>query len=149
MRTKLRWIEKFHLEGNTETGHAIHMDSAAAGKITKGPAPKELLLQALAGCTMMDVALILEKSRKSPEKFWIEVEGELAKEHPRVFTKIHLKYYFVGKNLDNETVKRAIELSRNQYCAISSMLKKVAEVTYSFEIFKNVENVSSDKKSLE
>jgi putative redox protein len=149
MKIKLRWIERFYLEGNTETGHIVHMDSAAAGNITKGPKPKELLLQALAGCTMMDVALILEKSRKPPEQFWIDAEGELADKHPRVFTKIHLKYNFVSQILDNDTVKRAIELSKNQYCAITSMLKKVVELTYSFEIYRNIENVPSEKKSLE
>lgn len=149
MKTRLNWVENFHLEGTTNTGHIVQMDSAPAGKASEGPTPKELLLQALAGCTMMDVVLILEKSRKTLEKFWIDVEGELAKEHPRVFTKIHLKYNFVAQNLDINTVKRAIELSRNQYCAISSMLKKAVEITYSFEIFENIENVPAEEKSLE
>jgi putative redox protein len=149
MKTKLNWIRKFHLEGNTETGHVVQMDSPAGGNITKGPAPKELLLQALAGCTMMDVALILEKSRKTPEEFWIEVEGEIAKEHPKVFTKIHLKYNFVSPILDEVTVKQAIELSRNNYCAITAMLEKAVEITYSFKIYENSHDVPEEKRSFE
>lgn len=134
MKTKVNWITKFYLEGETDTGHIVKMDSSAAGNVTKGPVPKELLLQALAGCTMMDVAAVLEKSRKHMDKFWIDVDAEMANEHPRVFTKIHLKYNFAGKDLDDNSVKRAIELSKEKYCAISNLLKKGVELTYSYEI---------------
>lgn len=137
MKTRVNWISKFYLEGETDTGHTVKMDSSAAGAETKGPTPKELLLQALAGCTMMDIALILERSRKHLDKFWIDADGELALEHPKVFTKIHLNYHFVSKDLDDETVKRAIELSKDKYCAISNLLKKATELTYSYDI-KNI-----------
>jgi putative redox protein len=134
MRTKVNWITKFYLEGETDTGHTVKMDSPAGGNTTKGPAPKELMLQSLAGCSMMDVALILEKSRKHMDKFWIDVDAEMANEHPRIFTKIHLKYNFIGKDLDDNSVKRAIELSNEKYCAISNVLKPEVELTYSYEI---------------
>ena len=136
MITKVNWISKFYLEGETSGGHIVKMDSAGAGIETKGPTPKELLLQALAGCTMMDVAGILEKSRKHLEKFWVDIEGEIAPVHPKCFTKIHLIYNFVGADLDEESVVRAIELSKEKYCAISNMLKKAADLTYSYEINK-------------
>jgi putative redox protein len=138
MNTKLNWVSKLYLEGTTATGHSVKMDSAPAGAETKGPTPKELLLQALAGCTMMDVVVILEKSRKHLDKFWIDVEGELAKEHPKVFTRIHLKYNFLGEDLDDSTIKRAIDLSRERYCAIYNVLKNQVDITYSYEINKEV-----------
>ncbi len=134
MKTKVNWISKFYLEGETGAGHLVKMDSSAGGNAAKGATPKELLLQALAGCTMMDVAVILEKSRKQIDKFWVDVDAELANEHPKVFTKIHLKYNFAGKDLDDNSVKRAIELSQEKYCAISNVLKKAVELTYSYEI---------------
>jgi len=68
------------------------------------------------------------------DKFWVDVDAELANEHPKVFTKIHLKYNFVGKDLDDNSVKRAIELSQEKYCAISNVLKKAVELSYSYEI---------------
>lgn len=139
MNTKLNWVSKLYLEGTTATGHTVKMDSAPAGMETIGPTPKELLLQALAGCTMMDVVTILEKSRKHPDKFWIDVEAELAKEHPKVFTKINLKYNFLGEDLDENTVKRAIDLSRERYCAIYNVLKNQVDITCSYEINKEVE----------
>ena len=137
MKTKVNWIENFHLEGETDTGHKVPMDSGPAGKKTAGPTPKELVLQGLAGCTMMDVALILQKQRKSPEKFWIDVNAELAPEHPKVFTKISVGYNFISDSLDEETARKAIELSREKYCAVYNMLNKAAEITYTISIKKS------------
>ena len=139
MNTKINWVSKLYLEGSTATGHTVKMDSAPAGMETNGPTPKELLLQALAGCTMMDVVTILEKSRKHLDKFWIDVEAELAKEHPKVFTKINLKYNFLGEDLDESTIKRAIDLSRERYCAIYNVLKNQVDITCSYEINKEIE----------
>jgi putative redox protein len=134
MNTKTNWIIKFQLEGETQTGHAVKMDSAASGALTTGPTPKELFLQSLAGCTMMDVALIIEKSRKHLEKFWVDVDAELCDSHPKTFKKIHLKYNFVCPDLDENTVKRAIDISREKYCSIYNTIKDSVEITYSFEI---------------
>lgn len=137
MKTKVNWIKNFHLEGETDTGHKVPMDSGPAGKSTYGPTPKELVLQGLAGCTMMDVALILQKQRKDLSRFWIDVDARLAPEHPKVFTKINVGYNFVSNDLDEETARKAIELSREKYCAVFNMLKKAAEITYSINIKKS------------
>lgn len=134
MKARIDWIKKFQLKGQTETGFTIMMDSKAATEPMIGPLPKELILQSLAGCTMMDVALILEKSRKHVDKFWIDVEGDICQQHPKVFTKIHIKYNFEGEDLDDKTVERAINLSRENYCAVSEMLKNSVEITHSYEI---------------
>ena len=138
MKAKVNWIEKLHLEGETDSGHKFTMDSVPGGK-SLGPSPKELVLQALAGCTMMDVASILQKQRKDLKKFWIDIEAELAAQHPKVFTDINVKYNFISSNLDEITARKAIELSRNKYCAVYNMLNKAANITYSFEITKNTE----------
>lgn len=145
MKTKVNWKAKFYLEGETATGHTVKMDSAGAGLKTAGPTPKELVLQALAGCTMMDVAGMLEKQRKHVDKFWIDVDAELANEHPKVFTKIHLTYNFKGSDLDDSCVKRSIDLSREKYCAIYNMLKHSVEITYSYEINKVFEENLTNK----
>jgi putative redox protein len=134
MNTKTNWVIKFQLEGETQTGHTVKMDSAASGSLTTGPTPKELFLQSLAGCTMMDVALITEKSRKQLDKFWVDVEAELTDTHPKVFKKIHLKFNFVSPDLDENTAKRAIDISREKYCSIYNTIKNTVEITYSYEI---------------
>lgn len=147
MKTTVNWKTKFYLEGETSTGHIVKMDSAGAGIPTQGPTPKELLLQALAGCTMMDVAGIIEKSRKHLRKFWVDIDGDICAEHPKVFKQIHLKYNFEGDDLDDETVKRAIDLSKEKYCAISNMLRNSVVLTHSYEIHKVLaENLKTNKE---
>ncbi|MFI5144533.1 MAG: OsmC family protein [Ignavibacteria bacterium] len=133
MKTSVNWIENLHLEGETDTGHTVPMDSSPLD-MTYGPTPKELVLQGLAGCTMMDVISILKKQRKDIEKFFIDVDAELATEHPKVFTKVNIGYNFTSSNLDDETARKAIELSREKYCAVYNMLNKAAEITYTLHI---------------
>jgi len=39
-----------------------------------------------------------------------------------------------GNNLQKEHLERAIELSQNKYCPISSMLRKAVEIKYSYRV---------------
>lgn len=131
---RVDWIEGFKLEGHTDNGKTVMMDSGD-GAISASPA--QLLLQALAGCTMMDCVLIITKSRKTIEKFWIDVTAEEAEEHPKVYTKIHITYSFTGPDLDVPIVERAIKLSEEKYCRVQAMLRPSCEITSSYNINKN------------
>ncbi len=84
--------------------------------------PMELLLMSLGGCTGMDVLSILVKMKQSVEDFHIELEGEHAPEHPKIYTKIEMIYVVTG-NVDVVKLERAIELSEEKYCSISAMLR--------------------------
>ncbi|MCB1145986.1 MAG: OsmC family protein [Leptospiraceae bacterium] len=95
----------------------------------KGPTPKEMVLMGLCGCTAMDVISILEKMRVKPAKFKVEASAELTTEHPKVFNKIHMKYH-VSNEPPDDKMQRAVELSQNQYCGVSAMLKKSADVSW-------------------
>jgi putative redox protein len=64
------------------------------------------------------------------ERLTIAVEGERATEHPKVFTKIHVRYEFAGDGLQREHVEKAVSLSMEKYCSVSAMLKKSVEVTH-------------------
>ena len=56
---------------------------------------------------------------------------------PRIFTKIHLNYVVKGPNITSEAVKKAINLSEEKYCSVGGMLKKVAEITSTYEVSKD------------
>ena len=133
-RAKVEWVEKEYLVGMTERGVKVPMESAPADVTPRGPTPKELVLQALAGCTLIDVVSIIQKSRKKLEKCRVDVEAEVAAELPRAYKKIHLKYFFKSKDLTEAVAERAIELSREKYCSVSAMLKGNVEITWSYEI---------------
>lgn len=130
---RVNWVENFKLEGHTDNGKTVLMDS---GENTVDASPAQLLLQALAGCTMMDCVLIITKARKKIEKFWIDVTAEEADEHPKIYTKIHVTYNFAGNDLDTATIERAIKLSEEKYCRVHAMLSKSSEITSSYNINK-------------
>ncbi|MFO8128537.1 MAG: OsmC family protein [Bacteroidales bacterium] len=107
----------------------LDADKKVGGK-DRGPRPKPLLLVSLAGCTSMDVKSILTKMRVFPDSFRTEAEGEMTEEHPRHFHKIHLRYIFKGKALPEDKIEKAVSLSQNKYCGVTTMLEKAAEITH-------------------
>ncbi|MGB9695492.1 MAG: OsmC family protein [Caldisericaceae bacterium] len=100
-----------------------------------GPRPMELLLMGLAGCTSQDVISILDKMKVSYRDFKLIVTAEKATEHPKVYTKIHLKYMVWG-DVPEDKFQTAIELSKTKYCSAQAMLSKAAEITSEYEIIK-------------
>jgi putative redox protein len=131
MKVNVTWSAPMRFEGEAEGGTRLVMDSLPQyGGTGEGPSPMQTVLIAAAGCTGMDVVSILTKMRAPLERLVIDVEGERATEHPKVFTKIHLRYAFSGDGLQREQVERAVSLSMEKYCSVSAMLKKAATVTY-------------------
>jgi len=123
------WKEKMAFEAEVN-GFKITIDAdEAVGGENRGPRPKALTLVSLAGCTSMDVISILRKMRVEPEYFNVEVEGELTEEHPKYYHKIHVKYFFRGKDLPEAKIKKAVSLSEDRYCGVSELLRKGAEIT--------------------
>ncbi len=100
----------------------------------KGPRPKPLMMMALAGCTGMDVVSILKKMRVEFDDFDVKVEGDISDEHPKQFTKMNIIYSFKGKDLPMDKIKKAIELSQENYCGVSASYKKAMEITYEIKI---------------
>jgi putative redox protein len=96
--------------------------------------PMEMVVVGLGGCTGLDVASLLEKQKVKLDRFWIELHAEKAEEHPQVFTRIHMKYIFVGKNIPADKVERAIALSTQKYCSVGAMLKATAKIEHEYEI---------------
>lgn len=121
-----------------DSNHWVPMDSIKKfGGSEAATKPIEMLLMSLGGCTGMDVLSLLKKMRVDIDDFKIEISGEREDEHPKIFTKLHLEYYFVGNNIDETKVQKAVSLSQEKYCAVSAMLKKSAELTYNITITEN------------
>ncbi len=120
MKVTMRHIEGMRFIGETDT-HSIVLESDYLN-VQKAVAPMEAFLLSLGGCTGMDVVAILMKMKQPPKKFRIEIEGERAQEHPKVYTKVYIKYYLEG--VEYEKAKKAVELSQNRYCPVSAMLRR-------------------------
>lgn len=131
----VKQLNGISLIGKADSNHWISMDGPENfGGSNAGTRPKELILIGLAGCTASDVITILEKKRVKLDDFEIQISAESAETHPKVFTKIHLEFIFVGKNIKEADVERAIELSQKTYCSVTAMLEKSVEITHSFTI---------------
>ena len=135
MTIHVKQIQGLALAARSDSNHWVTMDGPVElGGSEAASRPMEVLLMALGGCTAMDVISILKKKRAPVEDFEIEIDAERAKEHPKVYTKIHIKYVVHGLGVKPQDVERAVELSEGTYCAITAMLGKTAEMSSSYEI---------------
>ena len=135
MQAKAINIKGVTFIGKSESNHWIPMDGPEEFQGSDAATrPKELILISLAGCSGSDVASILSKMRENVTRFEIDVDAESATEHPKVYTKIHLKYKFWGTDLKEANLEKAIVLSQDKYCSVTAMLKSTVEITHSMEI---------------
>lgn len=133
---KVRWVEGMQFVAEAGSGHAIVLDSdPSVGGRNTGTRPLELLLMGLAGCTAMDVAFILRRQRQPFRGLEVNVSAERAETHPKVYTRIQVEYVIYG-DVDDRAARQAIELSEGKYCSASAMLKKTAELTWSYRIIR-------------
>lgn len=132
MEMTINWNGKMAFSGVTPSGHEIKMDAAQEiGGENSGARPTELLLNAVAGCTGIDIISILQKMRLDPKSFEMQVKGERADDHPKRFTGINIHYALEG-DLPEDKVIRAIQLSKDKYCSVSHSLN--ADITVSYSI---------------
>lgn len=131
MKTKINWTGDMAFSGTTPSGHEIRMDAAPeVGGQNSGARPTELLLHGLAGCTGIDIVMILKKMRLEPTAFQMEIEGFRTDDHPKRFTDFHIHYSLEGE-LPEEKVIRAIQLSKDKYCSVSHSLNANIKASYS------------------
>ena len=129
MKTITTWRKEHEFEADHE-GNTIRID----GEKKNGHGPKALLLSGLAGCSGIDVVDILGKMKIEFSDFVIEAEAELAEDHPKVFTSVHITYKMKTDIANEERVKKAIDLSLEKYCGVSAMLQKNSPVNYTLII---------------
>ena len=136
----VRVDDAFHFEavgksGESTPGVTQHIDAAVnIGGHNAGARPMEMLLMGLAGCTAIDIILILQKQKQVIEDFRLKVDGFRLKDTvPNPFKKIHITYSLKGQ-IDSVKLQRAIDLSMDKYCSATAQLRPSTEITYSFEI---------------
>lgn len=135
MTAQLRWLgPNMQLEGKTASGQIVIMDSMPDQAAAIGPSPVELVLQALGGCTAMDIVSILQKMRRTIRSLTLDLEAERREEYPRIFTQIHLLYTLVSPDVTEHELERAIQLSEEKYCSVSGMLRATVKITTSYEL---------------
>jgi len=124
----MSWTDNLAFEADMD-GHKVIIDATKeAGGNDLGPRPKKLMLTALAGCTGIDVVMILKKMKVVPEAFNVIIEGELTEEHPKYYNKIKIVYQFKGKDLPMAKLEKAVKLSEEKYCGVSAVYRQAMEI---------------------
>jgi len=132
--TQVTWVDGMQFVAES-AGHSIVIDGAPGFGSDTGMPPMRLLLLGVAGCSGMDVVHILRNRMRRPlTGLRVEVNAEQAEDHPKVYTRIDLKYLVKGRGLREKDVRRAIELSNTKFCSAAIMLGATAQITTSYEI---------------
>ena len=139
MKISLKRIDDaFNFEASNEDGRTVLIDAAEKiGGKNKGVRPTQMLLMSLAGCSGIDILSILKKQKQQVDDFQAEVEGqqEDVKDAAKVFTDIKVVFRLKGP-LDEQKVKRAVELSMEKYCSVEKTLR-LAGAKIGHSIFVN------------
>ena len=124
----MSWTDKVAFEADMD-GHKLVVDATVeSGGSDLGVRPKKLMLAALAGCTGVDVIMILKKMKVVPEAFNVIIEADVTDEHPKHYNKMKIIYQFKGKNLPMEKLERAVQLSETTYCGVTAVYRKAMEM---------------------
>lgn len=127
--TITKWVK-----GEQFTSHLDHNTIQIDGNKENGFGPKALLLSAIAACSGIDVVDMLTKMRVVFSSLEIEVKADQTKDHPRVFTDIYIVYRLQTDKMNEEKVRKAINLSLEKYCGVSAMLRKNSPIHYTIEL---------------
>lgn len=133
----IQWQGKMLFKANS-MGGSFNIDaSEEVGGSNNGLRPKALMLTALAGCSGLDVVSLLKKMRAEVQDLKINVKGELTDEYPKYYNKVHMEYFFYGKNFKKDKIEKAVNLSQEKYCGVSEMFRQFAELTFEIKYIEN------------
>lgn len=132
MKVNLKLDRNMRIIGEDAKKHVTIFDTVPkVGGEDTAATPMAVMLQAMGACSFMDVISILRKKRKQVDGLEIEIEGERAETHPKVFTKVILKYTLTSPDAEQKDLDRSMELSQEKYCGASAMFKASGcEVSY-------------------
>ena len=138
-KAKVTYVNGMQFVGEADSGHAIVLDgpSETGGKNT-GLRPMELLLIGIGSCSGMDVVSILKKKKQAITGVEINVNGQKAESYPQKFTGIDIEFIIKGKNVSEDAVKRAIQLSMEKYCSVKATLEGSANINYTYKIIEEL-----------
>lgn len=130
----IEWKNTDLFVGHTPSGHSVLLDTDHTRH--SAPTPMELLLVALGSCSGVDVVSILKKKRQEVSAYRVEVRGERRDEHPRSYKRMAVHHIVTGRNISEQSVAQAIQLSEEKYCSVAATLRPTAEIVSSFEIIE-------------
>ena len=96
--------------------------------------PMESVLLSVVAFSSINVVEILEKPTKAVDNCVCQFDAERVNEAPRIFMAIHAHYIVKGKDLTEQDVATAVQLSADKYCSVMLMMTGNVKITTSYEI---------------
>lgn len=134
VEVKLKRVKNCNFEAVNSGGQVAMIDGPPSlGGEDKGVRPMEMILMGLAGCSSMDLLLILGKQRQNPEDIEVTVKGTRVDEVPAVYSDIHMHFEVSGE-VDLKKLQKAADLSVEKYCSVVKMLQNSVKITHSVSL---------------
>jgi len=127
VKAQIKWTGGMQFVARAGKGPAVVLDSSEGGS---GPSPMEMVLMGVAGCSAIDIIMIMEKKRAEVTDFQVNITGERAEEYPKRYTDVHIEFVFHGKGIKPKAVEQAIQLSATKYCGAMASLNADFDTTY-------------------
>ena len=119
---------ELNFKGTNERGQSLQFSGAK-----QSVSPMESVLMAVAACSAIDVELLLAKMRQKLDRVEVEVEGIRVDDVPAVFESIQLHYIVYGE-VKEDKAKKAVDMSVEKYCSVSTMLQKSVKISHTWEV---------------
>ena len=134
VEVKLKRIKNCNFEAVNSGGQVAMIDGPPSlGGEDKGVRPMEMVLMGLAGCSSMDLLLILGKQRQNPEDIEVTVKGTRVDDVPAVYSDIHMHFEVSGE-VNEKKLQKAADLSVEKYCSVVKMLEPTVNITHSVSL---------------
>lgn len=124
------WKGNMLFESDNPNGKTVLMDTKPEfGGHNAGLSPKAMMLSSLAGCSGLDVVSVLDKMKVKVSDFRIDIVAQLTEEHPKYYKSVHVDYHFYGNDLNENKIKKSVDLSVEKYCGVMEMFRQFAKIT--------------------
>lgn len=121
-------VEDDVMRTRTPSDHEVLFDSSAEPG-GAAATPVEMLLASIGACSLMDVAMILDKKRLDYSDLKVRVVGQRRDEHPRYFTGVTLSYEVEGE-VPDKAMEQACQLSVEKYCSVLATVRAAPPVSW-------------------
>jgi putative redox protein len=91
-------------------------------------------MYSIAGCMGIHTYEALQKAGKHAEEIEVETDGVRREDHPKMFTKISLRFRMKGKGLTDTDVRDAIHIALTKTCSIAAMIDRVAPISCEYQV---------------
>ncbi|MEL7004320.1 MAG: OsmC family protein [Bacteroidota bacterium] len=130
MKITTNYLSDFEYQSTAETGETLKIDMKPEGKTEM--APMQMVLSALSGCIAVEVALMIQKKRRTLIDLVIEAEGKRRDQEPKSFTDLHLKFILTSPDATEDELNKVAKLGLDKYCSVADSLKP--EISFECEI---------------